>query len=65
MTFFFVMAARTGIELSAQDNYTRERREIRALLKQDRRARKETEKQQRRARKQQRVPKKAPGNVVN
>jgi len=65
MTFFFVMAARTGIELSAQDNYTRERREVRAVLKQDRRVRKETEKQQRRARKQQRVPKKAPGNIVN
>ncbi len=65
LTFFFYMSATSGIELSAQDNYTRERREQRAVAKQDRRERKENEKHHRRARKQQRVPKKTPSDVAN
>ncbi|MHB0923994.1 MAG: CDP-alcohol phosphatidyltransferase family protein [Bellilinea sp.] len=65
LVFFFVEATRTGIELSAQDNYTRERREQRAVAKQDRRERKAADKQQRRARKQHRTPKKAADRLVN
>lgn len=63
--FFFYQAVTTGMELSAADNYTRERREVRAVAKQDRRERKENEKQQRRARKQQRVAKKASTRAAN
>ena len=65
LIFFFYQAVTTGIDLSAQDNYTRDRREQRAIAKQNRRERKESEKQQRRARKQQRVAKKTPGDVTN
>lgn len=64
LIFFFVEATRTGMELSAQDNYTRERREQRAAAKQDRRDRKAADKQQRRARKQHRT-KKVPDSVSN
>jgi len=64
VVFFFVMAARTGMELSAQDNYTRERRQERAAAKIEKRERKAVAKQQRRARKQHRTTKDLPGSVV-
>lgn len=64
LVFFFVMAARTGMELSAQDNYTRIHREERAAAKLDKRERKAVAKQQRRARKQHRPAKDIPSSVV-
>ncbi len=65
LVFFFYQAIVTGMELSAQDNYTRERRELRAEAKQDKRERKELEKRMRGARKQQRTDKKAPDNLIS
>jgi phosphatidylglycerophosphate synthase len=65
VVFFVYQSVTTGMELSAADNYTRERREQPALLKQDRHERREIDKRQRRARKQQRVVKKAAGDVVD
>lgn len=64
VVFFFIMAARTGMELSAQDNYTRQRREQRAAAKLDKRERKAIAKQQRRARKQHRTAKDAPDSLA-
>ena len=66
LLFFFVESVHTGRELSAQDTYTRERREQRAALRMEKRGRKEMEKKQRRARKQQRPDKNtAPDNLVS
>jgi len=64
LVFFFVMAYRTGAELSAQDNYTRERREQKIAAKVDKRERKAVAKQQRRSRKQRRSTKDAAGSLV-
>lgn len=65
LVFFFVQAYRTGAELSAQDNYTRERREQKAAAKIDKRERKAVAKQQRRARKQRRVTKGLSSSVID